>query len=106
MKHAVVSLSKIAEHDGKLLPARYIQPDKLDPNTFYPLGDRHPLQREHRSNVKAIWSGEKRKPKKDEWFLSGAIPHAYQAPNDLSTVYHIAKIVLTETIRVIRIKGE
>jgi len=36
------------------------------------------------------YSGVKRCPKKGEWFLSGAIITAYQAPNDLSMAYHIA----------------
>lgn len=34
-------------------------------------------------------SGEFRAPKKGEWYLSGAIPCAYQAPNDLLSAYHI-----------------
>jgi hypothetical protein len=38
-----------------------------------------------------VKSGEFRCPKKGEYFLSGAIPGAYQAPNDLSNPYHIAK---------------
>ena len=28
-----------------------------------------------------------RKPKKGEWYVSGAIPMAYRAPNDLPTEY-------------------
>jgi hypothetical protein len=35
------------------------------------------------------YSGQKRSPKKGEYYLSGAIPQVYQAPNDLSTVFHI-----------------
>ncbi len=38
-------------------------------------------------------TGEKRCPRKGEWFLSGAIIEGYLAVNDLSTVYHIAKLV-------------
>ncbi len=34
-----------------------------------------------------------RPPRKGEWFLSGAIPTAYRAPNDLSTRYHILQEV-------------
>lgn len=36
-----------------------------------------------------VMTGEQRKPKKGEWYLSGAIAEAYCAPNNLSTVYHI-----------------
>lgn len=37
------------------------------------------------------WDGmPKRPPKKGEWYLSGAFVEAYQAPNDLSTAFHIA----------------
>jgi hypothetical protein len=44
-------------------------------------------------NVMAINSKQFRCPKKGEWFLSGAIPAAYKAPNDLSQEYWIATIV-------------
>lgn len=33
----------------------------------------------------------KRAPRKGEFFLSGAIPQAYRAPNDLDMVYHIVE---------------
>lgn len=36
-------------------------------------------------------TGEFRAPRKGEWYLSGAIPEAYRAPNDLSTPYHILR---------------
>jgi len=32
-----------------------------------------------------------RAPKKGEWYLSGAIVEAYQAPNDLTTEYTIVE---------------
>lgn len=35
------------------------------------------------------YSGQKRCPKKGEYFLSGAIPEVYLATNDLTTEYHI-----------------
>lgn len=47
-------------------------------------------------------TGEFRPPKKGEHYLSGAVVHAYRAPNDLSTSYWIAhevkivKLELTE----------
>jgi hypothetical protein len=43
-------------------------------------------------NKTAIRIGEFRPPKKGEYYLSGAIPMAYKAPNDLSTSYHICKL--------------
>lgn len=42
---------------------------------------------------RAVATGEKRRPRRGEWFLSGAIIAAYKASNDLSTSYHIAKLV-------------
>ena len=43
---------------------------------------------------KARWDGQPmRCPKKGEYFISGAIPTAYRAANDLTTPYYIATIV-------------
>lgn len=36
------------------------------------------------------WTGEKRLPRKGEFYLSGAIIQAYEAKETLSTPYHIA----------------
>jgi len=44
-------------------------------------------------NGYAINTGIKRSPKKGEYFLSGAQPTAYLAPNDLSEKYYIAEII-------------
>lgn len=44
-------------------------------------------------DTKAITTGEFREPQKGEWYLSGAIAEAYQAPNNLSEKYHIVKLV-------------
>ena len=52
----------------------------------------------HHPHTKAIETEEFRPPRKGEWFLSGAIVQAYQAPDDLSTPYHIARLVRTETV--------
>lgn len=42
----------------------------------------------------AKMTGEFRAPKKGEWFLSGAIPEAYRAPNDLpGQEYQILRLV-------------
>lgn len=40
-----------------------------------------------------IATGEFRPPTRGEWYLSGAIIHAYEAPNALTTPYWIAKLV-------------
>lgn len=47
---------------------------------------------------KAKWDGKKqRKPKKGEFYLSGAIAFAYLAPNDLTSEYFIAVPIKKET---------
>lgn len=56
----------------------------------YPLGSR---ERYRERNMAAMWTGERRAPKAGEWYLSGAVIEAYQAPNDLSQEFHIAKLV-------------
>jgi hypothetical protein len=78
---------------------------------YYSLGDYikgipHDKQQEFMAKftVGAGASGmgiEFRCPKKGEWYLSGAIPVAYQAPNDLTTEYHIMKIVKIRRIETI-----
>jgi hypothetical protein len=55
-------------------------------------------------NIRAVATGEFRPPRRDEWFLSGAIITAYQALNDLSTPYYIAELVEIEVRVVKRIK--
>lgn len=49
----------------------------------------------------AVRTGEFRPPKRGEWYLSGAIPAAYKAPNDLSSPYHILKLVRVERTTVV-----
>jgi len=43
--------------------------------------------------VMAILTGSVREPRKGEWYLSGARPMAYRAPNNLSTRYGILRLV-------------
>ena len=45
------------------------------------------------NTIAAVRTGEFRSPKRDEWYLSGSIPEAYKAKNDLSTPFHILKLV-------------
>lgn len=56
--------------------------------------------------ARAVATGEKRPPRKGEWYLSGAIVGAYRAPNDLSTPYQIARVVLVEFLLAHRIVKE
>jgi hypothetical protein len=51
-------------------------------------------------NVHAVATGERRPPKRGEWYLSGAIVEAYRAPNDLSMTFPIARLVKTKTVTV------
>lgn len=71
---------------------------------FYPVADFIPLDaffgagamtpRDRLTKIRAVWTGEKRPPRKGEWYLSGAIIEAYRAPNDLPTMpFAIAKLV-------------
>lgn len=46
-------------------------------------------------NHRAVYAGYKAKPKKGQWYLSGAIVEAYQAPEDLTTEYPIALVLPT-----------
>lgn len=69
---------------------------------FYPLGDQpSPAERRALGALAGVWNHgitavsarEFRKPRKGEWYLSGAIVTAYRAPNDLPSAYHIARLV-------------
>lgn len=46
--------------------------------------------------LRAKATGEKRPPKKGEWYLSGAVIEAYRAKDNLDTSYHIAQLVKVE----------
>lgn len=60
-----------------------------------------------RLNIPRFWvpTGEFRTPKKGERYISGAIPVAYLAPNDLRTEYHIAEPLDTEPEKDLNIHG-
>lgn len=79
----------------------------MKPGQLFPVAD-YPTyaERDALGNVVAPvttfcgkYTGEKRPPLRGEWFLSGASVAAYRAPNDLSTPYHIAKLVRVEIRR-------
>lgn len=46
----------------------------------------------------ARYKCEIRKPKKGEWYLSGAVIEAHEAKNDLEDDYHIAEIVIVTPV--------
>lgn len=67
----------------------------LDDNNYREHLDRtkyYPAEGKPANKYRAIYTGEKRPPKKGEYYLSGSRIMAYQAPNDLSTPYHIARL--------------
>ena len=61
---------------------------------FTPVNVADPIYRDGKAvYLKASWDGNPpRCPKKGEYYLSGAIPSAYLAKNDLNTMYFIAII--------------
>lgn len=56
--------------------------------------------------LKAVNTGVMRSPNKGEIYISGAIPTAYEAPNDLSMEFYIAKLVVTKTKQIETIAHE
>ena len=67
----------------------------MKPRRLFPLADPYSY-REILKNIRVESTGEYRCPKKGEWFISGAIPEGYKAPNDLLTPYHIGILVEVE----------
>lgn len=86
-------------------------------DTLYPLGDsltfeerakfgigvsQEALQamRENKIEMRAVLVAprEFRRVRKGEWYLSGAIPSAYRAANDLECKYYICRLVKTQTV--------
>lgn len=57
---------------------------------YYPFEGRRARERDRRV---AVRTSEFRRPRKGEYFLSGARPYAYLAPNDLSKSYRIMHII-------------
>jgi len=58
-------------------------------------GDSHVLQSKppHVRALAMIGKEYFRCPRKGEWYISGAEPEAYRAPNDLSSEYRIAELI-------------
>jgi len=63
----------------------------------YPLKDNPSLEERPaavtKRHLRGALTGEYRCPQKGEWYLSGAIPEGYKAPNNLSLAYHILRLV-------------
>lgn len=79
----------------------------LTKESAYPLTDYYPLplaKSRQRMDLRAIWTGEKRPPKRGEWYLSGATIHAYRAPNDLTQIFPIARIVRIRIVTTYKIE--
>ena len=91
----------------------------------YPLGE-HPTYKERkefellvpegvkipyfsgsRYEILCIKIGEKRPPKKGEWYLSGCNengdPNGWKAPNDLSNSFILAKLVLIQRVTKVKV---
>lgn len=54
-----------------------------------------------RQNVRAVFAGRKACPSKGQWYLSGDIVEAYRAPNNFSTVQHLARLVRVKVTTII-----
>jgi hypothetical protein len=52
--------------------------------------------------ARAVRTSEFRAPKKGEWYLSGAKPLAYRAPNDLGDSFRIMALVAVEKRTVVQ----
>lgn len=74
--------------------------DKLTRTGYYPVVDFVPgFERTFvhgtisGKGIAGKWTGEKRAPKAGEYYISGAIPQVYRAPNDLTQDHAIARLV-------------
>lgn len=65
--------------------------EKLSIKGFYPVEGKP-------QNIRAAWTGEKRPPKKGEYYLSGSAITAYRAYEDLTSSFHIARLYEVERV--------
>lgn len=54
-------------------------------------------------DIAAQWTGEKRPPKAGEFYLSGSIVEAYYSGGDMTYPYHIARLVIRQTVELERV---
>ena len=66
--------------------------DELTEKDYSDLGLSDPQDRET-TVVRAVFTGIRRKPRKGEWYISGAIPQAYRSPNNSTLDHQIARLV-------------
>ena len=65
------------------------------------------IKKEQRiKDIRGVRTGEKRHPKKGEWYLSGGPPMVWRAPNNLNTPFHIMQLVRVEQVVTERIVAE
>ena len=96
--------------------SKFFRPSRLIIGAVFPVVDRVPSQllpehlhysgypylfisrREGGQHVKPFvrWMGEKRPPRKDEFYISGSDPSGYLAINDIDTPYCIGKLCFAE----------
>lgn len=50
------------------------------------------------------YTGEKRAPRINEWFLSGAVIEGYLASHNMSVAYHIAKRVKVKVTAITKVE--
>lgn len=90
VENILAMIRELSKHEQSLLRSKMDEPEFSIPT--YPRGEgfisgEGPGWR----NYRFIKAGEYRAPKKGEWYLSGAIPCAYYAHNDLRSNYHILR---------------
>lgn len=80
-------------HCGKSLKAADLpNQTKVHPLGRYTIADSLNAAERKEGFTYAVYTGEKRPPRRGEWYLSGAIVGAYRAHSDLSTEFHIATL--------------
>lgn len=104
-----------SDHQGRGRTVRKSRTgEAMKPGTLFPLGDTPrgwyalaPGQRgalEHNSRIQT--TGEMRPPRKNEWYISGAIPVGYLAPNDFTQAYWIGRLVKVKVTTTVTVEVE
>ena len=60
----------------------------------------------HQRDIRAVSTKGHRNPRKGEWYLSGAVPAAYRAPNDFTGEnmrYDIARLVRVREVKTLTV---
>lgn len=57
-------------------------------------------------SIRGVCTLEVRPPRAGEYYLSGAIPEVYRAPEDLTTAYRICRLVRIEEVTTLHIIAE